>query len=800
MDIATLDLPEKYLEFYLRKGLTTLYPPQAEGIEKGLLQHKNIFFSIPTASGKTLLAELAMLKAISRGKKAMYIVPLVALASEKYASFKDFVPLNINPGISIGEFSPNSTQLQKYDIIVCTAEKADSLIREESNWNWLKNIDCIILDEVHLLADPTRGPVLEMVISKSKEINPNVQFVSLSATVGNAEEVAKWLQSELVTTNWRPADLREGIFHKNKIQFNKYSVDITPLTNDPSINIAVDTITNGGQCLVFESNRKNCPAFSEKLSQHIKARLDHNIIAELEKLAQTLQLRESNHTNSILAACIRHGTAFHHAGLNAAQRDIVETGFKKGFIKVITCTPTLAAGLNLPARRVIIRNYLRFNPGQGMTPIPVLDYKQMAGRAGRPHLDPYGESVLIAESEEDIENLKKMYITAEAELVISNLAERNNFETHMLATISNKFANTLEDIESFLSKTLFGFQNQNKDFKHLINGCLDKLQNRRMIEICDRIEPTPFGKMVSKIYIYPETATIISRKIEQAMVITPFALMNIISSTPNMRTVTVNPDEKANIEKIIKERSYELPWIDTGQFTCLSQEDIAIVKTSLLLMDWIDGVPIAKIMKKHKTGEGDLKTLLSSAKWLIFATKKIMEQENSIWTDVIADIEKMLDKGATNEAMALMATTAIDRTTARQLFDNGITSLDIMRATPQKEIILILGFQKGTEVLDSLAIDYNIFELMEEAKATAKTTKATPEVPHKTILEGNTHENTFRETSIAAQAETIEAPSTIPSIPETRPARKSLGRIVIETLRSLLVKPKKNQKAMAMQK
>ena len=139
-------------------------------------------------------------------------------------------------------------------------------IRDRS---WIDDVTCVVIDEVHLLACENRGPTLEMVLTKLREKNSQIQFVSLSATVGNAEEVARWLQSELITTDWRPADLREGIFFQNKIQFSKYSIDINPITNDPSINIAIDTVNIGGQCLVFETSRNSCSDFAKKLSKHI---------------------------------------------------------------------------------------------------------------------------------------------------------------------------------------------------------------------------------------------------------------------------------------------------------------------------------------------------------------------------------------------------------------------------------------------------------------------------------------------------------------------------------------------------
>ena len=201
MKIKSLDLPENIIQFYLDSGIEELYPPQAEAIEKGLLDNINILAAIPTASGKTLLAELAMLKSIANGGKALYIVPLRALASEKYDRFKEFEPLDIKAGISTGDFESKDEWLGVNDIIVATSEKTDSLLRNETSW--MQDITTIVVDEVHLLDSANRGPTLEVTIAKLMKLNPNAQIIALSATLGNAQEVADWLGANLVLSEWR---------------------------------------------------------------------------------------------------------------------------------------------------------------------------------------------------------------------------------------------------------------------------------------------------------------------------------------------------------------------------------------------------------------------------------------------------------------------------------------------------------------------------------------------------------------------------------------------------------------------
>ena len=202
MKIEELEMDESAIELYKSMGIEELYPPQAEAIEAGLLDGSNIVAAIPTASGKTLLAELAMLKAIKKGGKALYIVPLRALASEKYEHFLKMTPLSVKTGISTGDFESRDERLGSNDIIVATSEKVDSLLR--NGVKWLEDITCVVVDEVHLLDSAHRGPTLEVVITKLRKLNSEAQIIALSATVGNAHEIAKWLSANLILSDWRP--------------------------------------------------------------------------------------------------------------------------------------------------------------------------------------------------------------------------------------------------------------------------------------------------------------------------------------------------------------------------------------------------------------------------------------------------------------------------------------------------------------------------------------------------------------------------------------------------------------------
>jgi helicase len=207
----------KSLYAKLDGNIEKLRPAQEKAVQAGLLNDKNILVCTPTASGKTLIAELASLNNIyNQIGKAIYIVPLKALAREKYNEFKKKYT-DIKVGISIGDIDSKEERLSNFDLIVTTSEKLDSLIRHHSPW--LNHVKTIVIDEIHLINDPNRGPTLEILITILRKMLKKVQIIGLSATIGNPTELTKWLNAELVIDNWRPVELKEGIYLDGKISF-----------------------------------------------------------------------------------------------------------------------------------------------------------------------------------------------------------------------------------------------------------------------------------------------------------------------------------------------------------------------------------------------------------------------------------------------------------------------------------------------------------------------------------------------------------------------------------------------------
>ncbi|MFX0106698.1 MAG: DEAD/DEAH box helicase, partial [Candidatus Hodarchaeota archaeon] len=383
-ELEDLPINKKITSLLKAQGVTELFPPQIEAFKTNVLDGGNLVLAIPTSAGKTLVAEICMLKCILEGKgKALYIVPLRSLAREKFSDFRKYEELGITTAMSVGDYDSPGIRLRDADIIVLTTERADSLIRHKVDW--FQEIGIIVSDEIHLVNDTSRGPTLEMLLAKVVQALPSVQIVALSATISNANDIAGWLKAELVRSDWRPVPLREGVFQGNIIQFADGTArSIRRTRKEEAADIVCDILDEGGQALVFVSSRRSTVSVAKRIASSVRSYLKRDTQARLSEIAQKILKKPSiPESSKTLARLVVSGVAFHHAGLDNSERSLIEDSFKDNLLKAIIATPTLAAGVNLPARRVIIRDYRRYEVGRGSFPIPVLEYKQMAGRAGR---------------------------------------------------------------------------------------------------------------------------------------------------------------------------------------------------------------------------------------------------------------------------------------------------------------------------------------------------------------------------------------------------------------------------------
>lgn len=668
-------LPQQAVELCRNRGIKELYPPQAEAIERGLLEGKNMLLAMPTASGKTLLAELAMLKAALAGKRSLYIVPLRALATEKYESFRRFRELGIEVGISTGDFDKRDERLGRNQIIIATSEKADSLIRNGAAW--IRDLAVLVVDEIHLLNDAERGPTLEMTITKLLRLNPGIQVIGLSATVANSREVADWLKAEVVISDWRPIALREGIICQGKMVFQDGEVNLEA-KKDEALALVKDTLAQKAQMLIFESSRRNAEALAAKLSSQVSLS-----DPQLDQLKESILATGESETCRRLASCVSQGVAFHHAGLLPEQRSLVEQGFRENRIKVIASTPTLAAGLNLPARRVLIKSYKRYEYGQGMVPIPVIEYRQMAGRAGRPGLDPYGESFLLAKDAREMQDLMENYVLGSPEEIWSKLASESALRTHILSTIASGFAANDKQLADFISTTFYAHQQDPWQLDSALERVISFLAKSGMIEDEVNLLPTPLGKLVSKLYIDPLSAVIMMEGIGKRAP-SDLSLCHLIATTPDMDLLYVQAADRW-LEEFIDEHCLELH--EEVNYDFLLRE----AKTAAMLIDWISEVKEGQISDRYRIGPGDIRRTAETAQWLMHSLAEL-SRHLALGAAYKADqLATRIQYGAGPDLLALLELKGIGRVRARKLYLAGYTSLDKLRAADPSRVGELLG-------------------------------------------------------------------------------------------------------------
>ncbi|MBT8171684.1 DEAD/DEAH box helicase [Candidatus Bathyarchaeota archaeon] len=695
MKIKELPLHDSVKDVLTDIGLIDLYPPQEEAVLSGALEGKNLVLASPTASGKTLVAELCALKhVLELDGKVLYLSPLRALASEKFEEFQKYTTIRkengnrISVGVSTGDYDSSDPWMGKHDIIITTNEKADSLLRHRAKW--VNNVSLVVADEVHLLNDADRGPTLEVVLARLMQVNPDIQLVVLSATIKNVGDVAEWLKAISVTTKWRPVTLREGVILHDEIHYSDGgALKIAKVAKDPTLNLAVYTVKSGSQALTFAGTRRNSISLAKKISTKIKPLLTKSKKRSLKQLSEKiLTTGARTRLGEQLAQVVINGVAFHHAGLSGGHRKIVEDSFREGKIKVLTATPTLAFGMNLPARVVIINEYRRYESGYGYYPIPVLEYKQMAGRAGRPRYDKIGDSILIAKTEDERDYLMESYVLADTETIWSKLAVERVLRSHVLATIASDFAHSEIGIYEFFGKTFYAYQYDPRAIKGVITKSLGFLFSEKMIEIRgDKIFATKFGRRVSELYIDPLTGVIIRDALSnRAERITDISFLHMIARTPDMfPKIRPYSNEMDNLQFFIEDHQNEFmfdlpdPWIDRIAFESFLGE----AKLSFVLKSWMDETSEDEMIERFRVQPGDLYRLISTSKWLIHASHELASLFKH--KDLLPYLSKLtvrIEKGVKPELLSLVTLKGIGRVRARILFNSGLKTVDDLKRVP----------------------------------------------------------------------------------------------------------------------
>ncbi len=705
MDVFSLKgkIPFEIIESLQKRGIDRLTPPQESAVKNGLLSFENIVVAAPTASGKTLIAEIACVNAIlAKRQKAVYIAPMRALVTEKFNEFKEAYPY-LKCAMSIGDLDSNDQWLANYDIIFVSTEKFDSLIRH--GIEWMNSIGCIIFDEVHMLGDVSRGPTLEILMTKLVS-SYKLQAIALSATIGNARDIAKWLNARLIESDYRPVRLSKGVICNGKVYYSDdenemKSVALDGTSSIGELRIVQDTILQGKQILIFYSTRRNAESGAQKIAKSLSEMLTKGKSKELKEVSDNVLNALDRPTGQCtkLAGLIKDGVAFHHAGLLNVQRNSIENAFKSNLIKVVCSTTTLGFGVNLPAHTVLVRDTSRYDDN-GREMMGVNEVLQLFGRAGRPKYDTEGRALLIAGSLEKVKELYQTYIMAKPENIDSSLGVVPVLRTHILSFVASDFLNNTESMRQFFAKTFYGYQYNNMNhIKNIIEEVTKDLERWEMIKKDGQtFSATKIGKRVSELYIDPLSAKWMIDSLDKCR--ESLDILFMVANTLEMRPYVRHSEESEDAfaaymhtHKKLMLREFDV--MDYGNY-----DPEGAFATALMLNDWIDEKKEPDIVDKYASTPGALYTKLTNSDWLIYSAIELskilhLSAHNLIETRV------RLRYGIKEELLDLVRLKNIGRVRARTLYMNGIKKVSDIRENRQK-VTSLLGKEIAEKVFEQL--------------------------------------------------------------------------------------------------
>ncbi|MFH0962238.1 MAG: DEAD/DEAH box helicase [archaeon] len=714
-------IPGNVLDVFGGRGrLEKLYPPQLESLKSGLFQGKNILLCTGTGSGKTLVAELAALKTVLSGKKVVYITPLRALSGEKYEEFKGKYGGKFKISLSIGGLDKNGRWLSGSDIIFLTTEKLDALMRHRAEW--LGEIGLLVADEIHEIGG-SRGPTLEMVIVKIRRLVPSAQILALSATVGNAGELADWLGAKLVESSFRPVPLKEGVICGRKIVFKDEGE--RHIRKPGAEGAVLDCLEGGSQALVFNNTRRSSEKTAEELAEITDAFLRNPDRESLKETSKKIldALPSPTAQCEKLAGLVLKGAAFHHAGLVHGQKLLVEECFRSGKIKALSATVTLVAGMNLPARRIVIKGLVGWGDG-GPREWPVSLYKQAVGRAGRPGLDSIGESLVVARDEAALEDVFENYIRGKPEEVSSLLGSPPILRREILGAISAGFVKNLGGLVSFFEETFYAHRNGGVGrIRETLVSALEELDawgfvkysgaERKsrggFLELSElvgapeasegEISLTKLGQRVSELYLDPLSAKELVEGLKAGNPGTFNYLVLLASTTELMPGPSVRVAEREGIwTRIAGEKlsGAPEPWEPEAEVFAKS------VKLAIALEAWIGEISDREIMERFSIAPGDLRSRLVNSDWVCYSAAELakicgLAEARS----ELAKLQIRLEHGIKEELISLIKLPGIGRVRARKLFAAGLKNPSAVLNTKKERLAAIVGEKTAEKLLST---------------------------------------------------------------------------------------------------
>ncbi len=681
-DLIRFDLPPTLIQLWKSRQGTRLLPLQELAVKKHqLFGGGNLLIQAPTSSGKTFVGEMAAVHTALRRKKVVYMVPLKALAEEKYFDFKGkYEAHGIRVLISTRDHREFDQDLEEgnFSIAVVVYEKlAQVMVRHPER---LAEIELVIADELELLSDPDRGGTVEILLTRI--VNSSCRLIGLSAVVGEAERLAKWMKADLVRYERRPVELRYGILHAGNFRYRTYneSSEGHETLVDGGTESTWETLTQnvckfaeaGETCLVFVKAKHEARRGAELLAQRISGPAASKALEQLNDLEATCA-QES------LIATLSVGVAFHSTDLTPAERRIVEEAFRAGEVRVMVSTSTLAVGLNMPARNVFITaDKWCYDRRFGMpwkAPILQGEYESMGGRAGRYGAGhEFGRSILIASTPFDQETLWQRYVEGERDAIEPRLA-CEPLENYVLRLVASHSCMSEEELIGFLERTpsgqwvwqeLYTLEEIECRVRAAVNRAMDAGALTRSDE--GKLEATPFGHAVAGKGISLGTARELERWIaaSETREWTNLDLLLATALTPDGRmynvALTAREYEGGDFLSLLKDAVSEDEITEDVPLGRLRNstvtpffEEVRAIKIALFLNDWMEQVPQRELEEQYHTMTGQILSAAEQVSWLIDAITAIASAQHcaEAFVQRLRILSERVQRGLRAEALPL---------------------------------------------------------------------------------------------------------------------------------------------------
>lgn len=490
-------------------------------------------------------------------------------------------------------------------------------------------------------------------------------------------------------------------------------MNIDVVSKKSIVNLALDTLRMNKQALVFVNSKRSAEKCAEDISKKCEKSLyefKENVLNVLPKPTRQCER---------LAKCVEKGIAFHHSGLAPKQKELIEDGFRDGKIKIICCTTTMAAGMDLPAFRSIIKDVKRYTH-HGMDYIPVIEYHQCAGRAGRPGKEDYGEAIVIAKDEFNKQEIIERFILGKPENIDSKLAVEPVLRVYILSLVVSGIAKTKPSLIEFFSKTFWAYQYKDmKELGNIINKMLTLLRDWGFIkkdnmdfvpanELGDgRLIPTKLGERVAQLYLDPFTANHLIKGIEKAgKFVEPFALLQLICNTLEMRPlIRVKAKEEEFFENLFGEKETEILSEIPSFFDYEYSDFLDSIKTTNMFLDWMNEEEEETLLEKYNVRPGETRYKISRGDWLLYSLKELSIILDKKW--LTKDIEKLrvrIKYGVKEELLALLKLKNIGRVRARKMFDAGLKTLKDVKEINISRLGKLIGEKTAGNVKKQLGV------------------------------------------------------------------------------------------------